>query len=352
MRRGEEMDITAIKDEVIRLGDRPEMTGLVLRQFRGDSDYDMIVDVINASHAEDGVQEVVNREEVAHNLSPRDNWDPATDMLLVEVDGQLVGLSEVEWRKNLEGEWLGWHHAYLVPAWHRKGIGTIMLAWNEQRLSEIAPSQTDDPAGKYYFQVFCPEDATGRNSLLEKAGYQPVRYFYLMLHNDLQNLPETILPAGVSIRPAKAEDRRAIWEAKERAFRDHWGYIPRNEEDYLSWLEDPYQDLALWRIAWHRDGSGEEQVVGLVLNFIYPGDNVRYGFMRGYVESLGVLRPWRGRGLGRALLVRGLHALRERGMTEAALRVDTDNLSGALRLYESVGFGAISRDVIYRKPME
>jgi mycothiol synthase len=346
------METEVIMDEVIQLGERPEIHGLILRHFRGERDYDMIVDVINTSQAEDGVQEVVIREEVVHSLQPRDNWDPAADMLLVEVDGQLVGLSEVEWRKNLEGDWLGWHHASLVPGWRRKGIGTIMLAWNEQRLSEIAPSMTDDPAGKHYFQVFCPEQATGRNLLLEKAGYEAVRYFYLMLHDDLQKLPAAVPPAGVSIRTAKAEDRRAIWEAKEQAFRDHWGYIPKNEEDYLSWLGDPYQDLDLWQIAWHRDGSGEEQVVGLVLNFIYPGDNARYGLMRGYAESLGVLRPWRGCGLGRALLVRSLDVLRERGMTEAALRVDTDNLSGALRLYEGVGFRAISRDVIYRKPMK
>jgi ribosomal protein S18 acetylase RimI-like enzyme len=145
---------------------------------------------------------------------------------------------------------------------------------------------------------------------------------------------------------------RAIWEAKNEAFRDHWGYTPRTEEDYVLWLEDPYNDLGLWKIAWARDEDREEErVVGTSLNFIYPEDNVRFDFLRGEVGMLGVLCPWRGRGLGRALLVRSMQALRESGMTEVVLEVDTDNLTGALRLYEGVGFRTLSQDAIYRKPL-
>ena len=338
-----------LTNESVGMRTLPKLPELVFRQFRGEQDYAPIVEVINANNAKDGIQEVVILEEVINNLSPRDNWDPAADMLLVEANGQLVGLSEVEWRRNLDGDWLGWHHAYLVPHWRRKGIGTAMLAWNEKRLRESAALYADDQAGQHYFQVFSPESAIGTNSLLEAAGYEPVRYFYLMLHKDLDHLPEVNLPAGISLKQADAEHRRAIWEAKEQAFRDHWGYIPKNEDDYAYWLNDPYQDLDLWQIAWGQDGEGKEQVVGIALNCIFTGDNARYGFMRGYVESLGVLRSWRGRGVGRALLVCSLQALRERGMTEAALRVDTDNLSGALRLYESVGFHVLSKDTIYRK---
>jgi GNAT superfamily N-acetyltransferase len=64
-----------------------------------------------------------------------------------------------------------------------------------------------------------------------------------------------------------------------------------------------------------------------------------------------IRRPWQRRGLARALLVQSLRAVRERGMQEAALGVDTQNLSGALNLYESVGFRAVKRWSTYRKPM-
>jgi hypothetical protein len=38
-------------------------------------------------------------------------------------------------------------------------------------------------------------------------------------------------------------------------------------------------------------------------------------------------------------------------MTEGALGVDTENVTGALRLYESVGFRPVSKSTTYRKPM-
>jgi ribosomal protein S18 acetylase RimI-like enzyme len=44
--------------------------------------------------------------------------------------------------------------------------------------------------------------------------------------------------------------------------------------------------------------------------------------------------------------------VKERGMSEAALGVDTDNTSGALRLYESVGFRPVKRFSAYQKSLD
>jgi mycothiol synthase len=347
------MEKTGITDEGLKMRTPPRIPGLAFRQFRGECDFKLMVEVINASHIEDGIQEAVILEEVAKDCTPRDKFDPYTDMVLVEVDGDLVGHSEVTWSKDLEGNWLGWHTAYLLPAWRRKGIGRSLLAWNESRLIEIAAAQDGKVNGKGYFQVFSQDTAVGRNALIEQAGYAPVRYFYSMQRVDLQDLPEAPLPDGVCLRPVEPDQMRAIWDAKNEAFQDHWGYGQRTEEDYARWLEDPYNDSSLWQVAWGRDEvSGEERVVGMALNFIYPEDNARFGFLRGEIRTLGVLRSWRKRGLGRALLVRSMHAIKERGMTEVILEVDTDNLTGALRLYEGVGFRTLSQDAIYRKIME
>ena len=43
---------------------------------------------------------------------------------------------------------------------------------------------------------------------------------------------------------------------------------------------------------------------------------------------------------------------KEMGMTETALSVDSENLSGALRLYEGVGYRKVKQQTIYRKAME
>ena len=59
---------------------------------------------------------------------------------------------------------------------------------------------------------------------------------------------------------------------------------------------------------------------------------------------------WRGRGVATALIGRNLRLLAERGMTEAALLVDSQNPTGALALYERVGFRRVRTDMFYQRP--
>ena len=58
----------------------------------------------------------------------------------------------------------------------------------------------------------------------------------------------------------------------------------------------------------------------------------------GYMGELFVRRPWRGRGIGRALMLQECAELRRRGMANAFFAVDAANPTGALRLHESIGF--------------
>ena len=62
-------------------------------------------------------------------------------------------------------------------------------------------------------------------------------------------------------------------------------------------------------------------------------------------------RPWRRRGLARALLVQSIQMFRQMGMEEMALGVDTQNPHGALALYQSVGYHEIKRSTFFNKPM-
>ena len=63
-------------------------------------------------------------------------------------------------------------------------------------------------------------------------------------------------------------------------------------------------------------------------------------------------RPYRRRGLARAMIAESLRTLKARGMTQAALNVDSENLSGATRLYAACGFVVESTWLSYRKPLE
>jgi ribosomal protein S18 acetylase RimI-like enzyme len=165
-----------------------------------------------------------------------------------------------------------------------------------------------------------------------------------MVRPDLEAIPDLPLPNGVEVRPVKPEHMRQIWEASNEAFRDHWGYIPDPWEAFDQMMNDPDFDSSLWRVAWQGD-----EVAGMVLSFINKDENEIYGRKRGYTENICVRRPWRKQGLAKALIALSLIAIKERGMTEAGLGVDSENISGALHLYESMGYRMVKRTTIYRK---
>src|SRR5439155_3386755 len=158
--------------------------------------------------------------------------------------------------------------------------------------------------------------------------------------------PDAPLPPGIEARPIEDRHLRAIWESNREAFRDHWGYIETREPEkaFKGFCEDPHLRRDLSRIAWDGD-----QVVGNVMIFIIDGGVRPDGSKRAWTESISVRKPWRKRGIARALIARCLHAIKGAGMTEAALGVDTNNASGALRLYESLGYKAVKRNTVYRK---
>ena len=114
--------------------------------------------------------------------------------------------------------------------------------------------------------------------------------------------------------------------AGEEAFRDHFRPAAMDLDEWLAFrFVRGDLDLGLWFVAWDGD-----EVAGAMLAFETP--------IGGYLDELFVRRPWRGRGLGRALLLESCVELRRRGQPIAYLGVDSENPTGAMRLYGSAGF--------------
>ncbi len=163
---------------------------------------------------------------------------------------------------------------------------------------------------------------------------------------DLDHIPDVPMPEGLEVRPVKPEHYRAIWEATTEAFRDHWGAGDAEEEEFETWINHPLIQPDIWMVAWDGD-----QVAGSILNYISHDYNARTGRKLGYTETISVRRPWRRRGLARALLARSMQMHKELGMEQTALGVDTENPSGALKLYESMGYMVINKETVYRKKL-
>lgn len=325
--------------------DAPAIPGLSFRGFQGETDYPKMVAIIQGCKEVDQIERVDSVEDVARFYTHLHNCDPFLDMLFAEIQGEVVAYSRVSWRTELEGNQIYQHFGFLLPAWRGKGIGRAMLRFNERHLEAIAAR---NPAGAPRFlESFAADTEQGAAALLLAEGYGAIRHNFHMLRPNLEAIPEAPMPSGLEVRPVQPGHYQAIWDANMEAFQDHWGISPEAEPTLQEWLDDPNFDPCLWKVAWDGD-----QVAGMVLSFINARENREYNRKRGYTENICVRRPWRKRGLAFSLLAQSLQALKERDMQEAALGVDTQNLSGALRLYERAGFRPVKRFSTYRKPLE
>lgn len=326
--------------------DAPCIPGLTFRGFEGESDYPKMAAVLEGSKKEDQLEYSLSVEDITNEFNHLYNVDPFTDMLFVEMEGEVIGYTWVWWEES-EETWFCPHTAYLLPEWQGKGIRRAMLHYNEKRAREIAAKHpTDKPR---FFQAWAQETETDWSSLLIDEHYQKVRYGFYMVRPLKEDIPNLYLPEGIEIRPVIPDDYLMIWRAAKKALEDLWEGSHIRDEMFEEWMEDPTFDPLLWVVAWD---TKTDAVVGTILNYIDKAENREYNRKRGYLEFVTVQTPYRGKGLAKALIARSLTVLKDEGMTEAALGVDAENPSGAFHLYESMGFHKTKMRTIYRKSID
>ena len=252
--------------------------------------------VYTAVHEHDGLEEVTTLEQLKLNYATLVNCDPARDMVMAEVDGELVAYARVFWNELVEGGRSYENFGFVHPAWRRRGIGTAMHRRNEARLREIAAEHTD--VTPKWFGSEGTDTDQGNTALLLGDGYTAARFFYDMVAPTLEGLAAPPMPDGIELRPVTRDQYRTIWLASAEAFRDHWGEQEWTDEDWTRFEADPDNaDPRFWRIGWVGD-----EVAGVVVTTVPAEENERHGRARVYVSAVSVRRPWRRRGLARALL--------------------------------------------------
>jgi mycothiol synthase len=330
----------------VPIPDAPALPGLRFRQYRGEDDLSAMLAVYTAAHEADGLEDVTTLDQMKLNYATLVNCDPERDMVVAEVDGDVVAYARVFWLELVDGGRSYENFGFVHPAWRRRGIGGALHRRNEARLREIAAEHGGVGGPKWLGSEGVEADA-GNIALLRGDGYEPVRYFYEMVAPTLDGIEVPPMPAGIDLRPVTREQYRTIWLASAEAFRDHWGENEWTDEDWTRFDADPDNaDPRFWRVAWDGD-----QVAGAVLTTVPERENERHGRARAYVSMVSVRRPYRRRGLARALLAGSLVGAHEAGFTSASLGVDSDSPTGATDLYRSLGFVPERTFIAFRKPL-
>lgn len=328
----------------VELASAPPIPGLRFRRLRRPADDAVLSSLVNAGNEADGVPRRLSAAQIASWLDHPSRLDLDEDLLIAEVDATPVAYAEGGWEQDNDGgrNYSTWGQVH--PDWRRRGLGTVLLRWVEERQARVAATH---PAGvERRLESWVNDSEAGRIALLEAHGYGIARYDYEMERPNLDDIPDLPLPGGIELRPAREEDLRRYFETEVEVFRDHWGAIDDSEAAFEQMRADPRRDLRLWVVAWQGD-----EIVGQVLNRIDREANAELGLKRGWVSSVGVRAPWRRRGIARALVAQSLRVLRDAGMTTAGLGVDAENPHGALGVYESVGFAVARTGRVYRKPL-
>ena len=180
---------------------------------------------------------------------------------------------------------------------------------------------------------------TGSRRLLEDAGYEAVRGTYVMEIDLEEEPPEPEWPEGLAVRAFRpGGDERAVFEAVEDAFRDVWGRPRGTFERFVNMTEGEGFDPSLWFLA-----TKGEEISGVALCKRVAGE--------GWVDVVGVRRPWRRRGLGLALLRHAFGEYRRRGVRRVGLSVDAGSVTGAPRLYGRARMRQKTVYVVYQKEL-
>ena len=319
---------------------------LKIRPYAGDADVPAIADIFNGELKADGVPNFEAEGEVRAWLSnPSESFDAKRDVDIAEVDGRPVAFVEREWIDTTDGKREYRINGAVLPQWRRQGIGTALYRRNIERVNDIAATHaTDRPK---ILGSWSSDRQAGRVALLREQGFEPVRWFFDMIRDLSEPIPDVPLPDGIEVRPVTMDNIRQIWKADSESFKDHWGGFDDSDARLKSWIDSPTFEPDLWVIAW----DGDEVAAG-VTNLISPEENEALGVKRGWLATVFTRRPWRKRGLANALIARSLANHRARGMDYGVLGVDAENPTGALGLYERNGFKVLERSTAWRKPLE
>ncbi len=293
------------------------------------ADLPALCSLINVGNRADDIPQVIELQELTEELD--DAGDLTANVRLAVIDTELVGYVRTMHLPSDERL----ERCYLIGSVHpdqrARGIGRSLMAWAIGR--GTAQLRSSNNALSKHLRVDVHESAVSARRLFDRLGFREVRQFEELIR-PLTELPPFHEPVGVRIVPWPDDRDEEILRVKNAAFADHWGSTPTPLHSWNSMVRGfgSYPEQSFVAL------NAGDRVVAYSLNHRTPSDDEILGRRDAWIDNLGTLPEWRGRGIASALIIRSMHAFATAGLTHACLGVDKDSLTGAIRLYKSLGF--------------
>lgn len=240
-----------------------------------------------------------------------------------------------------EGAWVGYGHLDLTdriqgasaevvvhPDWRRRGVGAALV---RRMLDETGPATS--------LRLWAHGHHPAAERLADTLGFTRVRDLWQMRRSLHADLPRLEVPDGIRLRPFRpGVDDEAWLRVNARAFTDHPEQGSMSAADLSLRMTEKWFDPVGFILA---ERGGE--LVGFHWTKVHEGgehDPI------GEVYVVGVDPAAQGLGLGKVLTLAGLWHLRERGLDQVMLYVESDN-TAAVAVYERLGFRQWDLDVMY-----
>lgn len=255
--------------------------------------------------------------------------------VITTQDHKIIAYADTGHRQH--AKIFGWVRVY--PEYRGQGLEQYLIHLTEARARQhimLAPAHARVSIS----------NGTGHNNkayahILEQEGYNYIRSFWRMEIEMDKAPPTPTWPEGVTVRTMQPGEERAVYELDEEAFQDHWGHLPTTFENWEHWsVKRNTFDPSLWFLAF----EGNMLAGGAFCSH-------EHELGQGWVATLAVRRPWRRKGLGLALLHQAFGEFHRRGIRKAGLGVDSQNLTGATRLYERAGMHVALQFDSYEKEL-
>jgi len=313
-----------------------------MRSYRGESDWRAIVDLVNACQTAEQLDEDATACELKLKLNTP-YLDKSRDVQLWETQDKLTALALLdipESKHDIDGYlWF-----YVHPSMRGADLEKDIINWSEKRLSEVGKERKLPVKLRTYSR----QNDTLQIRLLEKQGYTIDRYFLTMARSLCEPIPTPKFPEEFKLSHLTGEKDAQAWvEMFNESFIDHWNHHDLTVETVRQWMKDSSYQPELDLVAIAPNGT----FAAFCDCQIKPEESDLRPSKEGWIDFIGTRRGFRQIGLGKAVLLAGLHQLKAAGADTAKLSVDTQSLTNATKLYTSVGFHPVETWLSWAKPL-